>query len=299
MPDLPPPVFAFPSTRTPWKPGAISRRSAAAHRAVMCSRGPRHAERILAAYPNRANSIEFQSAGEVLCSGVWDCQLSVDGQPLVPMSAWEETCWFTDREVDYLELEMRFRGGVCIERSILLAKNDRFAYLADAVIARKAGAIEYRGTVPLPAGVKLRQPAQSREVVLTNGRARALVLPLALGEWRADPGCGELECTAEALHLQQTAHGRALLAPLWFDFDRRRSARPFTWRQLTVAENLAVVPNDVAVGYRVQVGASQWLAYRALGRRGNRTLLSHNLSTEMLVGRFTRAGEVENLVEIE
>lgn len=265
----------------------------------MCSRGPRHAERILVAHPGRATPVELQSAGEVLCSGAWECQLRIDGKPAEPTSSWEEACWFTDREVDYLELEMRFRGGVRIERSILLAKRDRFAYLADAILARTPGAIEYQGSLPLAAGVSLKQPAQSRELSLINGRARALVLPLALGEWRAEPGCGELESDGQALVLRQKAQGRAILAPLWFDFDRRRSARPFTWRQLTVAENLSVVPRDVAVGYRVQVGASQWLAYRSLGPKGNRTLLAHNLSTEMMVGRFSREGEVEQLVEIE
>jgi hypothetical protein len=67
---------------------------------------------------------------------------------------------------------------------------------------------------------------------------------------------------------------------------------------VTVAENLAAVPGDCAVGYRVQIGARQWLVYRSLGPKGNRTLLGHNLVSEMLVARFTR-GEVEALLEIE
>jgi len=49
----------------------------------------------------------------------------------------------------------------------------------------------------------------------------------------------------------------------------------------------------------VALGNRQWLIYRSLGQPGNRTLLGHNLSTEMLVARFDKSGEVEPLIEIE
>ena len=58
-------------------------------------------------------------------------------------------------------------------------------------------------------------------------------------------------------------------------------------------------PADVAVGYRVAIGRQQWLVYRSLAKPANRTLLGHNLSTEMLVARFDKSGEVESLIEIE
>jgi hypothetical protein len=76
-------------------------------------------------------------------------------------------------------------------------------------------------------------------------------------------------------------------------------ASPATWRQLTVAENREILPSDVAVGYRVMVGKEQWLIYRSLGKPGNRTVLGHNLVTELLIARFDRQGEVEPLLEIE
>ena len=130
-------------------------------------------------------------------------------------------------------------------------------------------------------------------------KPRAMVLPLSLPEWLADRRSGELRQTAAGLELRQAAEGRAMLAPLFFDLDRRRMLRPLTWRQLTVAESWSVRPNDVAVGYRVAIGRRQWLVYRSLGPRRNRTLLGHNLSTEMLVARFGRKGQVKPLVEIE
>jgi hypothetical protein len=66
-----------------------------------------------------------------------------------------------------------------------------------------------------------------------------------------------------------------------------------------VAEHRAVVPHEVAAGFRVMIGSRQWLIYRALARKGNRTLLGHNLSSETMIGRFTKKGEVQPVVEIE
>lgn len=125
-----------------------------------------------------------------------------------------------------------------------------------------------------------------------------LVLPLALPEWRLDPMPGGLMQEGALLAWRQAAVGRALLAPLFVDFHTRRQAQPFTWRRLTVAEQLKPLPADKAVGYRVAIGNRQWLFYRSLARRGNRTLLGHNLITETLIARF-RAGTIEPLLEIE
>ena len=72
-----------------------------------------------------------------------------------------------------------------------------------------------------------------------------------------------------------------------------------TWRQLTVAESLTPVPSDKAVGFRIAIGPQQWIIYRALANRSNRTLLGHNLATESLIARFGKDGEVTSIVEIE
>ena len=68
---------------------------------------------------------------------------------------------------------------------------------------------------------------------------------------------------------------------------------------MTVAENREIVARDQATGFRVQVGRDQWLVYRSFQQPSNRTLLGHNLVSELLVGRFTKKGTVESLVEVE
>ena len=90
-----------------------------------------------------------------------------------------------------------------------------------------------------------------------------------------------------------------MYAPLFIDLNGGRFRRRMTWRQLTVAEALRQVPSDAAIGFRVAIGDQQWIIYRALAARGNRTLLGHNLATESLTARFGKDGEVTSIVEIE
>jgi hypothetical protein len=243
---------------------------------------------------------EFCSDREVLWSGEWRCEIRRNGQVLSPESDWEEVCWVSDEDVDYLELEIELADGVAVQRQMLLAREDRFLLLADAVLGDEPGKLEYRGWLPLGPQVAWEQSRQTREgFLVAEGKPAALVLPLALPEWRADGRGGTFEWTKEGLQLTQAAQGRSMYAPLFIDLHPRRMTRRLTWRKLTVAESLETQPDDVAVGYRVQIGKEQWLIYRSLVEPANRTLLGHNLSTEALVARFDRSGEVEALVEVE
>ena len=84
-----------------------------------------------------------------------------------------------------------------------------------------------------------------------------------------------------------------------FDLKPGRSKRERTWRQLTVAESLEIVPHDVAVGFRAQSGRDQWVFYRSLGPAANRTLLGYNIAGEFAAGRFLATGKVKEWLEIE
>lgn len=90
-----------------------------------------------------------------------------------------------------------------------------------------------------------------------------------------------------------------MFAPLFVDLNRKRLDKPLTWRQLTVGQLREIVPHDVAVGYRVQVGKAQWLMYRSLAPAAIRTVLGQNLMHEFLVGRFHADGHAATLLEIE
>jgi hypothetical protein len=293
--DLPPPSLH-------WEDGAV---------AVMRRNWNRGDERIALLFAGRTCELELVASGRVAACGAWRFEVTQQGQPLQPLSDWESICWYTDEDVDYLELEIKLAAGVKLQRQIVLAREDRFLILADALMSPQRGGLEYRSVLPLAPQVEFHGAEESREGFLAHGpgtrgavlpaapRPLAQVLPLALPEWRAEQCQGELRATAEGLELRQRTAGQRLFAPLFLDLDRGRFRRRMTWRRLTVAESLQPLPADMAVGFRVAIGDQQWIIYRSLAPTGNRTLLGHNLATESLIARFGKDGEVTAIVEIE
>jgi hypothetical protein len=277
--------------------------------AVLRSSWSQMSDRLTVLYAGQTVRMELAAGRELLCSGTWQWEVLRDGLPALPISCWEAVCWVSDADVDYLELQIDLAGPLRLERHILLARQDRFLMLADAILGNRPARLEYRSCLPLCPKVAWRPAAQTREGFLISAKKRlAMVVPLALPEWHGAACDGELAGTADTtatragtsgLQLQQAAQGRRMFAPLWLDLDRRRIARRLTWRRLTVAEAAEVQPADVAVGYRLALGKQQWLMYRSLAKQANRTLLGHNLSTETLVARFQKDGQVQSLIEIE
>ena len=308
--------------------------------AVMRRNWNRDDERIAVLFAGQNCEIELVSCGRLAATGTWRFEITQQGQQLQPVSHWELSCWYSDEDVDYLELEMALTAGVRLQRQIVLAREDRFLFLADAVMGpppasgcpaglpsrsgepspasrpckhgARPGDMQYHSVLPLAPQVEFRGAAESYEGFLVQGgaanaggssataaRPLAQVLPLGMPEWRAEPHDGDLKSTAEGLELRQSTTGQRLFAPLFIDLDRSRFRRRMTWRQLTVAESLAPVPRDVAVGFRIAIGDRQWIIYRSLAASGNRTLLGHNLATESLIARFGEDGEVTLIVEIE
>jgi hypothetical protein len=283
--------------------------------AVLRPNWSRSAPRLVVLSPGDACRVELGCGRDILWSGEWSMDVRIDGVKAAATSEWTELCWMSDKDVDYLELEMDLGPGLRVQRHFVLARQDRILLMADAVLASKPAALEYRGTLPLQPDISFRDACGSCRGVLAGSKPRAMVLPLALPE-RREENAGEpttaqnaMVADSHGLQLRQATVGQSLFAPLFFDLEPRRFLRAtgglspsrerLVWRQLTVGELWAVQPPDVAVGYRVAVGRQQWLIYRSLARPGNRTLLGHNISSEMLVARFDRKGEVESLIEIE
>lgn len=253
-------------------------------------------------YRGREIRSELTCGGQLLWSGRCNPRIALDGIELSPASDWENLCWVSDEDADYLELQLEFLGGVRVQRQMLLARQDRFLFAADAVLCERPAAIDYGLAMPLTEGVAFLPGDQTREGFLasSDGRCRAQALPLALSEWSGDAHSGDLAAGEHRLDLRLTAPAaQALYAPLFIDLSPRRFTLPVTWRQLTVAEDRVIVPRDVAVGYRLQIGRAQWLFYRSLAECGNRTLLGQNLVSEFLAARFGRHGIAEPLMEIE
>ena len=165
-------------------------------------------------------NIELVVGGRTLCLGQWLCEVRCNNELLSPVGSWREVCWFSDNDVDYLELEIKLAGGVILQRHFVFARKDRFLLLADAVLGRQTANLDYRGRLPLGGGVQVRAAAKSWEHRLVcGGRRTATVLPLALPEWRSIAQCEELSVergprrSAGAIRLRQFAPAAAALCP--------------------------------------------------------------------------------------
>ncbi len=131
--------------------------------AVMRARWARTDLRLTVACPRSGVQTELVCGRQVLWSGRWDVEVLRDGQRIEPDGPWQETCWLSDKSVDYLELQLGCRGGIRVDRHILLAKRDRFLFLADAVLGRRRAELHYRASVPLGDRAFFQGAKQSRE----------------------------------------------------------------------------------------------------------------------------------------
>ena len=152
--ELPPPSIH-------WEDGAI---------AVLRRNWNRGDERLAVLFAGQTCEIELVASGQVAASGAWRFEIAQQGQQLQPVSPWESICWYTDDEVDYLELEIELTAGVKLQRQIVLAREDRFLFLADALMSPQPGNLEYRTVLPLARNVEFRGAGESREGFLVQGR---------------------------------------------------------------------------------------------------------------------------------
>jgi hypothetical protein len=257
--------------------------------------------RLAVAYASDPLSLELQVGGRQLLAGNWTSETTCDGRAVAVDGTWDELCWQSDKDCDYLELSIDLAGGFRLDRQILLAKRDAVLFLTDVLLAtdHPEGALRHSLHLPWGRDVTWQPEAETRDGVLVDRKPRAAVLPLALSEWRSDPRSGTLVGENGQLTLTQESNGRSLYCPLLIDLDPKRSRKDRTWRQLTVAESLSVVSRDVAVGFRAQSGPDQWIVYRSLAPAGNRTVMGQNISGEFAAGRFPVSGEIKSWIETE
>ena len=233
-------------------------------------------------------------------------EIIVDDQALQLSSGFEVVCERHDNDVDYVEIEAELSNGSSLNRQWLLSRSEEFLLVADYVLPASALKIEYRCRWPLAVGMTTMQESETREVYLQTAgssdqpqRIKALALPLALPEWKAEKFSGQLVAEADALVLEQRFDGDALYAPLLFDLNPGRSLKKRTWRKLTVAQDRQIVADDQAMAFRFQLNKRQWFFYRALASQGNRTFLGENVNAEFAFNRLHKSGKVSPLFVIE
>jgi hypothetical protein len=244
-----------------------------------------------------------------LLNGLWDVQLSRQGQPLGVRPEWNEICRFTDDEVDYLELESRWERLGRLQRQLLLLRPEGLLLLADAWLADESDRWGLRGSWALTPHSRVEPAEKTRELLwhaeaagrsTQNRRPIGAAIPLGLPEWHRSAAAGRLEIEAGRLVTEVAGDGNRLYNPVVFAIRKRLARQPLTWRQLTVADELRICSPQEAVAYRVQFGQQHWLIYRSLAALRRRTALGKHLGVEFYAARFlAEEGTFEDLLEVK
>ncbi|MFI4874783.1 MAG: hypothetical protein ACIALR_05580 [Blastopirellula sp. JB062] len=297
--------FALPGRPTKeniaqWSLAVASYESEWSQLAVLRPDWSRRGARLALDYSGDDVLVELETEGEILAAGAWKPQISLDGKRLDCRGHWRQVGWLADDDGDYLELEIDLTGGHALQRFFFLAREDKFLIVADAVLLKdQQGRIDYEIALPFVSDLETSIADETCEMEIKKGRGWSRILPLGLSEWKVDSSRGRLEREEDQITLQMQLQGKALYAPLLFDLKRSRRLRPYTWRQLTVAESLEIQPRDVAAGFRFQLHDQNWLLYRSFTEKANRTLMGVNLTSECMVARFDGDEGITRMLEIE
>jgi len=250
-------------------------------------------------YGNRDLELELRAGKRVLIGGQYECRININGKDVDVTEDWQEVCWHSDDDVQYLEIETQLSSGHRLQRQVLLVLESGITYLADSVTGDSPVNWEYEVSLPLGAGLRLEPEAESHEAAIHSDKQVGVVLPLALPEWRRDHTRGDLTEDDGKLVYRVRGNGTAFYAPLLIDMKAKRSRKALTWRRLTVASKLEIQPSDVAAAYRARIGDDQWLFYRSLAATANRTFCGQNVNSEFVAMQIDTDGETDELIELE
>ena len=266
---------------------------------------------------DRSVLLEVALRNEPLLFGLWTFDVHLGKKALSPTGKWSKICEHTEKGCNYIEIELHLSGDYRLQRSLLVNPKDKLLLLTDTVLAdeehKTHESLSYRAEFYVSPKLRAKTSAEATEIEFRSvGRNAApvfRVLPLALPEWTTakpidtKPTGGLVNGTLSEMEgkliLQQDSAGKSLFVPIFFDLDTDRLSQRYTWRQLSVGENLRRVREDEAVGYRIQLGQEQFLLYRSLTEQANRTVLGHNLMDDFCFARFDPETGVDPLIAVE
>lgn len=241
------------------------------------------------------------AAGVRVIDGHWACSLRIDGEHVAPPETWTCSCWFSDSETDFVELEGSSDSSLKIVRQVLVSRTERFALLTDSVRCEDAGRkVQLTTTLPLVSGVVSEPDHVTRELHVATARRTARLFPLWLEDDRLQHAIGSFREHDGQLELSAMALGGVTM-PLALDWHPDRSVAPADWCRLTVTEARRIVGPGEASGFRLRVGKRQVLLYRSLVAPGtSRAVLGLHTWHETVFSRVDpKKCGLQSLVEVE
>lgn len=247
--------------------------------------------------------LELAVDGVPLLAGSWHLDLAEGGDALEFVNEWECICWNSDSDGDYLELQFEFEGGPLINRYIYLSRSEQFAIISDVVSGAEPERIDLASLLPLAEGVTLENSTGGREQVLKAGSKTVRVFPLTMPQDSGIGTAGKIGLDhhdgVPCLALSHATESGTMFAPIVLDWAPERKSAPAEWRKLTVTRASEIDPVGGGA-FRLQVGKLHLVLYRSLaGQERYRTFLGYQAESETVIGKFTKAGLIQELLIVE
>ncbi|MBD3673052.1 MAG: hypothetical protein HUJ26_05955 [Planctomycetaceae bacterium] len=237
--------------------------------------------------------------GELL-SGLWNLEVEMNGEVVSADEDWEATCWHSDSDGDYLELEQKLTDDIVIDRQLFLSRRDHFLYLAEIVHAPDDAQLTIRSTLPFENRLKLKQDQYTREWKIgPKKKPAARFFPVGLDQEIVHKTDGGIQQTEDGLSVERIGTGSTYL-PMVLDWHRHHAAAPAEWRTLTVTQARQKTPSFEAGAYRLRLADQHLFMYRSLVKPSTpRAILGEHTLNESLIGNFDADGDVLPLLVVE
>lgn len=235
-------------------------------------------------------SFELAGSGQVWLGHDWT------GGPDGKCGRPRRTYWSSSPYADCFEWSYR-QGQARVTRLAVNLRGRSLALLAEQVDGPSGE--EESLQLRLADGVTAKPVADSRLVALTKpgSKTAAWALPLGLPALPYETDRGRFEIVGRDLRLTQPATARRRFRVVLIGWDRP----PKTWRTATAAEKSRNCPPDVAFAARIGWGLAEEgiIFYKSLGPKAERCFLGHQVRSRFLIGTFSGAGEVRQLLKVD
>ncbi|MCA9180750.1 MAG: hypothetical protein KDA51_04835, partial [Planctomycetales bacterium] len=114
-------------------------------------------------------SIELAVGKKLIAQGQDMPTVQVNGQMAAVRQPWEEICWESDDDVDYVELEAVLQHGLVLQRQYALFRDEMLLFTADAILGATQTDIEYERRLPFVDGISLSAKEETRELTMELG----------------------------------------------------------------------------------------------------------------------------------
>jgi hypothetical protein len=248
------------------------------------------------------NSVQLNARTPTLdlLTDAWELEIEVNGETVPINGDWEATCWHTDSDGDYLELQQSLADEIVIDRQIFLSRKDHFLYFAEVVHVPDDAALTVRSTLPFAEGLNLAQDKYTREwQIKQKKKLAARLFPVAFDQEIVNKTDGRISASDTGITIERSSTGSQYL-PMVIDWHPHHIAAPAEWRKLSITQTRTATPSFQAGGYRLRMAEQHLFMYRSMVKPYSpRAILGEHTLNESLIGKFDSEGDVLPLLVVE